>query len=355
MPSAFIASPSWETARPAQTASSRRSAGASTAGEIDSTITPAAGPPESTERDDALDALGELADHAEGATDLFVNGAAGLWADYGQGAERVEGWALGDEAVRALAVRLIAHGGRHIDEATPAVDVRLGGGVRVHAVLPPLSTRGTLISVRIPRSGHGTLADLHGAGMFDDRVHDVLIHAVERRENILISGAAGAGKTTLLAALLGCASPTDRIVVIEDLAELQIRHPHVVSLEARQPNLEGAGGVRLDSLVREALRMRPDRLVVGECRGAELRELLSALNTGHDGGAGTVHANSLDDVPTRLEALGALAGLGAAALARQTVSAFDLVVHVERHASGRRIGGLGRFALVGDRLSVMPL
>jgi pilus assembly protein CpaF len=128
-------------------------------------------------------------------------------------------------------------------------------------------------------------------------------------ENLLITGAAGAGKTTLLAAMLGCAPASDRIVTIEDVAELRLQHPHHVRLEARQANLEGAGAIGLARLVREALRMRPDRLVVGECRGEEVRELLSALNTGHDGGAGTLHANGLHDVPARLEALGALAGL----------------------------------------------
>ena len=164
-------------------------------------------------------------------------------------------------------------------------------------------------------------------------------------------------KTTLLAALLALAPQSERIVTVEDVAELVIRHPHVVSLQARQANLEGRGGLDLAVLVRESLRMRPDRIVVGECRGAELRELLTALNTGHDGGAGTLHANSLDDVPARLEALGALAGLPADALARQAVSALDLVVHLVRAADGRRsvaaVGGLRLGA--GGRLEIAPL
>ena len=144
--------------------------------------------------------------------------------------------------------------------------------------------------------------------------------------------------------------------MIEDVAELRIAHPHVVSLEARQPNLEGAGGVGLDRLVREALRMRPDRLVVGECRGAEVRELLAALNTGHDGGAGTLHANSLEDVPARLEALGALAGLTPDAVGRQAVSAFDAVLHLVRDRTGRRLAAIGRLCLDrGGRLGVVEL
>lgn len=160
-------------------------------------------------------------------------------------------------------------------------------------------------------------------------------------------------KTTLLSALLSEASTSERIVTIEDVAELRPRHPHHVALEARQTNLEGAGGISLARLVRESLRMRPDRLVVGECRGEEVRELLSALNTGHDGGAGTLHASGLRDVPARLEALGALAGMDATALARQAVSAFSIVLHLERAPDGaRRITQAGRFLLKGDRLDI---
>ncbi len=179
--------------------------------------------------------------------------------------------------------------------------------------------------------------------------------AVQRRENLLITGAAGSGKTTLLAALLGEAAATERIVAIEDVAELRVDHPHFVALESRQANLEGAGRIGLDSLLREALRMRPDRLVLGECRGAEIRELLAALNTGHDGGAGTLHANSLHDVPTRLEALGAVAGMTAEAVARQAVSAIGLILHLERVDGQRRLAQLGRFAIDADgRLRTEP-
>lgn len=279
-------------------------------------------------------------------TDLLVNGAAGLWLDRGDGLVRATSWpALGEPAVRQLAVRLIAQGGRHVDEATPCVDARLPGGVRVHVVLPPLSTVGTLISVRIPRLHPLSLADLERCGMLRTGQGTALTVAVQRRANLLVSGPAGSGKTTLLAALLASASPAERIVTVEDVAELRIDHPHVVSLEARQPNTEGAGAVRLDRLVREALRMRPDRLVVGECRGAEIRELLTALNTGSRGGAGTVHANSLADVSARLEALGALAGLGARALGRQVVSAIHVVLHLENGPDGRRLAEAGELFL----------
>lgn len=282
-----------------------------------------------------------------GVTDLFVNGEAGLFVDRGAGIVAAREWRASEEEVRELAVALIGLGGRHIDDAAPCVDVRLDGGIRVHAVLPPIAPEGTLISLRVPRLHAATLDDLHRTGMFDSAMRRRLGEAISGRVNLLVSGAAGAGKTTLLAALLAEAPDAERIVTIEDVAELRIAHPHHVRLEARQPNIEGAGGIGLARLVREALRMRPDRLVVGECRGEEVRELLSALNTGHDGGAGTVHANSLRDVPARLEALGALAGLDDTALARQVASAIGLVLHVERDRGGvRRIAAVGR-PLVG--------
>jgi pilus assembly protein CpaF len=278
-------------------------------------------------------------------TDVFVNGIGGTWADTGSGLVPVPGIALGERELRDLVVRLVALGGRHIDETNPCVDTRLGDGIRVHAVLPPISTTGTLLSVRLPSVHAPTLGWLEQRGFFTTVPREVVDTLVARRENVLISGAAGSGKTTLLSAMLGAAAPTERIIAIEDVAELRVEHPHFVALEARQANLEGAGLIGLERLVREALRMRPDRLVLGECRGAEIRDLLTVLNTGHDGGAGTLHANSLADVPARLEALGALAGMPAEAVARQTVSAIGAVLHLERDGSRRGIAELGRFAL----------
>jgi pilus assembly protein CpaF len=229
----------------------------------------------------------------------------------------------------------------------------LHDGIRVHAVLPPISPRGTLLSIRLPRVDHLSLDDLAAAQFFDVIPMDAITRLVGRRANVLISGAGGSGKTTLLSAMLSSAPGTDRIVAIEDVAELRVAHPHFVSLEARQANLEGAGEVGLQRLVREALRMRPDRLVLGECRGAEIRELLAALNTGHDGGAGTLHANSLTDVPARLEALGALADMSPTAVARQTVSAIDAVLHLRREHGVRSLAEIGSFELdANGRLQV---
>lgn len=303
-------------------------------------------------RHPVLAPLAEFLDDSA-VTDVFINGADGLFIDRGHGAEPAARWRASEADVREFAVALIGLGGRHIDDAHPAVDVRLENGLRVHAVLPPVSRRGTVISVRVPRRTRLDLAGLERAGAVDASGRARLEQLIAARENILITGAAGTGKTTLLSALLSLVPDTERIVTIEDVAELAPVHPHHVSLEARQANLEGAGGIGLARLVREALRMRPDRLVVGECRGEEVRELLSALNTGHDGGAGTLHANGLDDVPARLEALGSLAGLSDTALARQVSSAIGCVVHLQRGRDGvRRIAGAGRPVVRDGRLAM---
>ncbi|MEL5992377.1 TadA family conjugal transfer-associated ATPase [Microbacterium phosphatis] len=292
-----------------------------------------------------------LADEA--VTDVFVNGRTGLFVDRGDGPRPDPSWRASEREVRELATALIAQGGRHIDDATPCVDVRLAGGIRVHAVLPPVATTGTALSIRIPRLRGADLDALCRGGSFGDDARRWLVRIVQQRENLLISGAAGTGKTTLLGALLAHAPVHERIVTIEDVAELRIAHPHHVSLEARQANLEGAGAIDLARLVRESLRMRPDRIVVGECRGEEVRELLSALNTGHDGGAGTLHASGLPEVPARMEALGALAGMDDHAIARQVCSAIGYVLHLERRPDGsRRLAHVGRFMEDGGRLGI---
>lgn len=292
----------------------------------------------------------------ETITDVFLNPDGAVWVDRGAGAEPVRGLRIPAGEARELAVRLVAAGGRHLDEAAPCGDVRIGDGIRVHGVLPPVSPGAAVLSIRIPRAEVMSLDALERAGFFATIPRARLESLVAERSNLLVTGAGGSGKTTLLGALLSSAPAAERIVIIEDVGELRVAHPHVVRLEARQPNLEGRGAVAVDRLVREALRMRPDRLVVGECRGAELRELLTALNTGHDGGAGTLHANSLADAPARLEALGALAGWTPSTLARQAVSALDAVLHLERDRQGtRRLAELGGLRLTGrGRLQVVP-
>lgn len=289
-------------------------------------------------------------------TDLMINGGSELWVDGARGLRQARDWiAIPEEELRDLAASIIGSGGRHLDHASPCVDVRLDGGIRVHAALPPVATRGTSVSIRIPRGDPPALDDLVRWGMLSDGDLNLLHGCVARRSNLLITGAAGVGKTTLLAAVLSAVPHDERIITIEDVAELSIGHPHVVALEARQANTEGAGAVGLAQLVRESLRMRPDRIVVGECRGAEIRELLMALGSGHDGGAGTLHARSLPEVATRLEALGDLAGLSPESLARLVLGGIDVIVHLERRDGRRVIGAVGRPQMGADgRLVVQP-
>ena len=287
-------------------------------------------------------------------TDIFVNAPGSVWLDRGRGIERAAVAFDGEPQLRALACRLVAAGGRRLDDGQPCVDVRLPGGYRVHAVLPPVSTAGTLLSIRIRRERVFTMAELEEAGMFGPDVRKVLECLIQRRLSFLVSGATGSGKTTLLSTLLGLCAGQERLVLIEDAAELYPGHPHTVSLESRHGNVEGGGAVDLGELVRQALRMRPDRLVVGECRGAEVRELLTALNTGHSGGGGTIHANTAAAVPARLAALGALAGMGPDAVRLQAASAIDAVIHVERRPHGRQVACVGVMDDLGHGLAVRP-
>jgi pilus assembly protein CpaF len=274
-----------------------------------------------------------LADPA--VTDVLVNGAHEVWVDRGDGLRRVS-LPLGDDvAVRRLAQRLATACGRRLDDAQPFVDARLPDGTRLHAVLPPIAGRGVCLSLRTFRPRAFTVEELLAAGTLTPHSASLLHALVTARLAFLVTGGTGSGKTTLLATLLGLVAPTERIALVEDAAELRPAHPHVVPMQTRPPNADGAGEVTLRDLVRQALRMRPDRIVVGECRGAEVAELLAALNTGHDGGAGTLHANSPADVPARLEALAATGGLGSEALHSQLAAALHCVVHVRREPGGR--------------------
>ena len=269
-------------------------------------------------------------------TDVLVNGADEVHLDRGAGLERTTVRFPDEESVRRLAQRLAALGGRRLDDATPYADLRLPDGTRFHAVLAPLARPGTLISLRVPRSRTFTVDELVDAAMLTPDTARLVLGIVEARLAFLVSGGTGSGKTTLLAALLSRVDPAERVVVVEDASELRPDHPHVVALEGRPPNLEGAGAVEVRTLVRQALRMRPDRLVVGEVRGAEVVDLLAALNTGHEGGCGTVHANSAVDVPARIEALALAAGLNRDAAHSQLASAVHVVIHLARGPDGVR-------------------
>lgn len=265
-------------------------------------------------------------------TDVLVNGPREVWVDDGHGLRRTAVTFPDDGAVRRLAQRLAAAAGRRLDDASPYVDARLAGGVRLHAVLPPVASGGTCVSLRLPPRRTFSLPDL-----VDGPALEVLSAVVSARLAFLVTGGTGTGKTTLLSALLSLADPGERLLLVEDSAELRPAHPHVVRLESRPANLEGAGGVGLRDLVRQALRMRPDRVVVGEVRGAEVVDLLAALNTGHEGGCGTLHANAAGDVPARLEALGCAAGLSREAVHSQLAAALDVVIHLSRAGGRRRV------------------
>ncbi len=267
-------------------------------------------------------------------TDVLVNSAE-VWVDRGSGLVRTPISLGTPDEVRRLAQRLAAACGRRLDDASPWVDARLPDGTRLHAVLPPVAVTGPYLSLRTFRQRAFTLSQFVRRGSFPPAAAELLAAIVAAKLAYVVTGGTGSGKTTLLNTLLGLVPPVERIVLVEDAAELRPVHPHVVALQARTSNVEGAGQVGLPDLVRQALRMRPDRLVVGECRGREVVELLGALNTGHEGGAGTLHANAPADVPARLEALGLLGGLPRAALHAQVAAALQVVLHLRRTTAGR--------------------
>ena len=316
--------------------------------------------------DDVLLAVREAVDELAGAgplepllrrpgvTDVLVNGPEQVWVDEGAGLTRTSMRFPDDDAVRRLAVRLAAAAGRRLDDAAPWVDVGLPDGTRLHAVLPPVSGSGTCLSLRVLRRCSRSLADLASVGALPADSESLLRAVVAARVAFLVTGGTGSGKTTLLSALLGEVDPGERVVLCEDAAELTPAHPHAVRLLTRPPNVEGVGEVTLRDLVRQALRMRPDRLVVGEVRGAEVTDLLAALNTGHDGGCGTLHANRPAEVPARLEALGVAAGLDRAAVHSQAAAALAVVVHLRRSAEGRRVDEVGVVRRSGEFVVVEP-
>ncbi|MCP2164629.1 TadA family conjugal transfer-associated ATPase [Goodfellowiella coeruleoviolacea] len=274
-------------------------------------------------------------------TDVLVTAPDQVWVDGPRGLRRTAVEFRDEDAVRRLAQRLAASAGRRLDDAQPFVDgwlpgIGAGGQVRLHAVLPPIAPAGTCVSLRVLRPAVHDLAELGALGTIDATSAELLTAVVAARLAFLVTGGTGSGKTSLLAALLGCVPPTERVVCVEDAGELAPDHPQFVRLVARPPNVEGVGEVTLRDLVRQALRMRPDRIVVGEVRGAEVCELLAALNTGHDGGASTLHANSPAEVPARLAALAALGGLDQAALHSQLAAAVRVVLHMRRDRVGSR-------------------
>ncbi|MFT4245779.1 MAG: TadA family conjugal transfer-associated ATPase [Micrococcaceae bacterium] len=283
-----------------------------------------------------------------GVTDIFVNGHAEVWLDKGLGLERYPLHFGNEERLCEIAIRLVNSTGRRLDDSQPAVDARLANGIRIHAVLPPLSPNKTLLSLRVPHQQSLNFENLITSESINELLADILYRVIKQKKNFLISGATGSGKTALLCALLELTDTNERLLIVEDSSELFPTHPHVVHLEAQQKNIEGSGEIVLQDLVKHALRMRPDRLIVGEYRGAEIKDLLHAFNTGHSGGRGTIHANSTKDLPARLEALCALAGLEREAAWAQINSALDLAIHVANE-NGKRF--VSEITLVNNKSS----
>ena len=292
-------------------------------------------------------------------TDVLINGSSTMWVEREGRLEAVENAFADEEAVRAYAQRLAIRAGRRVDDASPFVDARLPDGTRMHAILPPLAVEGTTISLRIPRRQAYTLDELNAIGTLPEDAVGLLSELIGKRVAFLVTGGAGTGKTTLLSALLSLTDPGERLVLVEDCAELAPDHPHVVRLEARPPNQEGRGRVTIRELVRQALRMRPSRIILGEARGGEIIDLFTALNTGHEGGCGTLHANRPQDVPARIEALGLLAGVSREAVHSQAAAAVRVAVHLVRDEDGRRrlesIAVLRRRAVSGPLQAALAL
>lgn len=287
----------------------------------------------------ALDLLLDEGQRAGTITDIYVNSPCDIWVGI-NGTVRPVALSLGNERrVRDLAERLIRRHGGQLDAAHPAADISDEHGRRIHAIIPPLSERARL-SVRLPARERPTLAQLQAAGLCDEATAAYLRRMIAERRGFLISGGTGTGKTTLLNALLGLCTPQERLILLEDTPELAPQHEQVIALKTRAANSEGTGEIGLGELIVQALRMGPDRLVVGECRGAEVVHLLTAMNTGHRGAGTTLHANSAQAVPLRLCALGALAGLDSRTVALHTVTAFERIIHLEHRDGRRRIEGV---------------
>jgi len=305
--------------------------------------------------------LGPLERLLEDSTisEIMVNAPDEIWVERAGRLQRHASAFTDDAAVRSVIERIVAPLGRRIDESSPMVDARLADGSRVNAIIPPLALRGPALTIRrFARSLKGP-QDLIDAGAASIEMFDFLQVCVERRRNIVISGGTSSGKTTLLNVLSNLIPAGERIITIEDAAELSLRHEHLVQLEGRPPNLEQRGEITIRDLVRNALRMRPDRIVVGECRGGETLDMLQAMNTGHDGSLTTVHANSPRDVISRLEVMTLMAGmdLPVSAIREQVAAAIDVVVHQARFADGsRRITSIMEVTgIESGRVQMQPL
>jgi pilus assembly protein CpaF len=287
--------------------------------------------------------------------EVMVNGPGNVYVERGGRIERTEVSFGSESALRDAIERILAPLGRRVDELSPMADARLADGSRVNVIIPPLAVDGPALSIRRFTAARPDPDELVASGTLTGELRELLAGAVAGRRSILISGGTGSGKTTLLNALSSYIDPGERVVTIEDAAELRLRQPHVVRLESRPASVEGRGEVTIRDLLRNALRMRPDRIVIGEVRGAEALDLLTALNTGHDGALSTVHANSPEDALRRIETLALMAGIGLPheAIRAQLRRGIELVVHLAREGGGaRRVVALGEVTSVAGGVGV---
>jgi pilus assembly protein CpaF len=277
-------------------------------------------------------------------TDILVNGHKEVWIDQGQGLEKTKLTFLNEESVKSLAQKLALSTGRRLDQSQPYVDAQLTKTIRLHAVLTPIASPGTFISLRIHRPKTMSLTELVINKTLTTSQKNFLTEMIKNKKSFVICGGTGSGKTTLLNSLLSDVEKSQRILIIEDSRELNPQHPHVLSLEGRPANIEGMGLITMKDLIKQSLRMRADRLIIGEVRGAEVIDWLSALNTGHTGSAGTIHANSIHEVITRFESLGLMAGLSKEAIHSQLGTALNYVIHIKRDSEGKRqVIAIGEF------------
>jgi len=292
-------------------------------------------------------------------TEIMVNGPAAIYVERAGKIHRTDSVFRSEADLRRTIDKIVARVGRRIDESSPYVDARLADGSRVNAIIPPLAIRGSSLTIRKFAADPYTAQDLIGFGTLTPEGAQFLQLCVRGRLNILVSGGTGAGKTTLLNVLSSFLPEADRIITIEDAAELRLQQPHIVALEYRPPNIEGRGEVTIRDLVRNALRMRPDRIVVGEVRGGEALDMLQAMNTGHDGSISTIHANSPRDVLSRLETMVLMAGteLTVRAVREQVAAAIDVIVHISRMSDGtRRLTSITELVgMEGDAITLQDL
>jgi len=283
----------------------------------------------------------------------LINGHSQILIDKGKGLEKTNKKFKSEDQLRRLVQQIALSRGKRLDQSQPFVDLSLTKNIRFHCVLAPIASPGTLVSIRIHKSKTFTLNQLQELGMFDLRIKNFLNDILKTNKSFVICGGTGSGKTTLLNSLISEIDYAKRILVIEDTKEIISNHPQLISLEARPANIEGFGQITLRDLVKQALRMRADRLIIGEVRGEEVVDWLAALNTGHKGGAGTLHANSIKEVITRFETLGLIAGVSQELITKQLKNSLDYVIYLEKDEKQvRKIKDIGQFIFENNQLDI---